>query len=71
AVETDFTLVRTGGNSDFSKVYYEGYDPLSSKDIADCIVYAAGRPQNVVISILEVLPNAQADIANIYRSSSS
>ncbi|CAJ0761449.1 21500_t:CDS:10 [Entrophospora sp. SA101] len=64
------TLIRPG-NNEFSKTYYDGFDPLSSKDIAECIVYTATRPKNVVISVLEVLPNAQADITTIHRSNSS
>ncbi|CAH1764408.1 12563_t:CDS:10 [Entrophospora sp. SA101] len=71
AVKTEFSLVRTRGNNEFSKTYYDGFDPLSSKDIAECIVYTATRPKNVVISVLEVLPNAQADITTIHRSNSS
>ncbi|CAJ0768987.1 5671_t:CDS:2, partial [Entrophospora sp. SA101] len=33
AVKTEFSLVRTRGNNEFSKTYYDGFDPLSSKDI--------------------------------------
>jgi len=39
--------------------------------IADCIVYAASRPTNVVISVLEVLPNAQADMTTVHSSNNN
>jgi len=67
SVETEFTLNRSRGNSEFSKIYYSGYEPLNSKDIAECIVFGANRPINVVISELTVLPNAQADTLTVHR----
>ncbi|PKY38035.1 NAD(P)-binding protein [Rhizophagus irregularis] len=67
SVETEFTLNRSRGNSEFSKIYYSGYEPLDAKDIAECVVFGANRPTNVVISELNVLPNAQVDTVTIHR----
>ncbi|KAG9296626.1 hypothetical protein G9A89_002897 [Geosiphon pyriformis] len=67
AVKTDFTSLRAGGKPDFDDIFYAGYDPLVAKDVADCIIFAAARPNNVVISELTVLPNAQADMTLIHR----
>ncbi|CAG8512621.1 11893_t:CDS:2 [Ambispora gerdemannii] len=67
AVKTEFTLRRSGDDDKFDAIFYEGYDPLVAKDIAECVVFAAIRPTNVVISEMEVLSNAQADIMLIHR----
>jgi len=67
AVETEFTLKRSRGNSEFSKIYYSGFEPLNAKDVAECVVFGANRPINVVISELTVLSNAQADLTTIHR----
>ncbi|GBC32103.1 NAD(P)-binding protein [Rhizophagus irregularis DAOM 181602=DAOM 197198] len=67
SVDTEFTLNRSRGNPEFSKIYYSGYEPLDAKDIAECVVFGANRPTNVVISELNVLSNAQADIVTIHR----
>lgn len=34
---------------------------------AECVVFGANRPTNVVISELNVLPNAQVDTVTIHR----
>ncbi|CAG8539825.1 7321_t:CDS:2 [Funneliformis mosseae] len=57
SVETEFTLNRSRGSPGFSEIYYS----------AECVVFGANRPTNVVISELTVLPNAQADIVTIHR----
>jgi 3-hydroxy acid dehydrogenase/malonic semialdehyde reductase len=67
AVHTEFTLKRSRGNSEFSKIYYSGFEPLNAKDVAECVVFGANRPLNVVISELTVLPNAQADLSTTHR----
>ncbi|CAG8530755.1 3259_t:CDS:2 [Paraglomus occultum] len=68
AVRTDFTLKRVPERGpEFLDTYYAGYEPLVAQNIADCIIYAASRPTNVVISELTVLPNAQADITLVHR----
>ncbi|RIA80503.1 hypothetical protein C1645_730095 [Glomus cerebriforme] len=71
AVETEFTLNRSRGNSEFSKTYYSGYEPLTAKDIAECVVFGANRPTNVVISELTVLPNSQVDTVTIHRENNN
>ncbi|CAI2176612.1 11061_t:CDS:2 [Funneliformis geosporum] len=67
SVNTEFTLKRSRGSSEFSEIYYSGYEPLNAKDIAECVVFGANRPTNVVISELTVLPNAQVDVVTIHR----
>ena len=39
--ETEFTLVRTGGNQAASDTLYQGANPLSAEDIADTLFWVA------------------------------
>ena len=55
-VETDFSLVRFGGDEARAKAVYEGVVPLSAQDIADCIAFVATRPSHVDIDQLVVRP---------------
>lgn len=59
-VETGFSDVRFKGDKERAKTVYEGYDPLKPEDIADIIVFMAGRPPHVNIADLLVLPTDQA-----------
>src|SRR5947207_581849 len=49
-VETEFSLVRFRGDKDKAKKAYEGVTPLTATDIAEIIVFAANRNENVVIA---------------------
>jgi len=59
-VETEFSLVRFKGDKERANVNYQGYKPLSAKDIAEVILFAIQRPSHVNISDLIILPTAQA-----------
>ncbi|CAG8728523.1 10625_t:CDS:2 [Racocetra persica] len=61
AVKSEFTLVRSYGNVDFANAYYSGYEPLVPQEVAECVMFVVTRPTNVVVSEIEILPNAQAD----------
>ncbi|CAG8459514.1 12393_t:CDS:2 [Dentiscutata heterogama] len=65
AVKSEFTLVRSYGNAEFSNAYYSGFEPLIPQDVAECVVFVAARPTNVVVSEIEILPNAQADAQSL------
>jgi 3-hydroxy acid dehydrogenase/malonic semialdehyde reductase len=65
--ETEFSLVRFGGETEKAKKPYEGVEPLIGDDVADTIVYAASRPPHVQISDLTIFPTAQASVAFIHR----
>ncbi|QBK04230.1 SDR family NAD(P)-dependent oxidoreductase [Hylemonella gracilis] len=58
--ETEFTLVRTGGDQAASDKLYRGTTPLTAEDIAEQIFYVATLPDHININRLEVMPTRQA-----------
>ena len=58
-VETEFTLVRTGGNQAASDALYGGMNPMTAEDIADTIVWVATLPPHLNINTLELMPVSQ------------
>lgn len=58
-VETEFSVVRFYGDAEKAKKVYEGCEPLTPDDIAETVVWAAGRRENVVIADMLVFPNHQ------------
>ena len=65
--ETEFALVRFGGDRKRAKSIYEGVKPLTGEDIADCVVWAVTRPPHVDIDEIVVRPIAQATPWKIAR----
>ena len=58
--ETEFTLVRTGGNQAASDTLYAGAHPMTADDIADQIHYVATLPPHLNINRLEIMPVTQS-----------
>lgn len=58
-VETEFSIVRFYGDETKARGVYEGATPLTPQDIAEAVVFAAGRPENVVIADMLIFPNHQ------------
>jgi serine 3-dehydrogenase (NADP+) len=58
--QTEFMLVRTGGDKAASDALYAGAHPLTGPDVADVIYWAATQPPHVNINRVEVMPVSQS-----------
>ena len=67
--ETEFSLVRFGGDAEKAKKPYEGMTPLSAEDIADAVLWAVSRPAHVNIDQIVIKPLAQATATLVHRKS--
>ncbi|KAE8446578.1 hypothetical protein EG329_011771 [Mollisiaceae sp. DMI_Dod_QoI] len=68
-VETEFSVVRFGGDKSKADAVYAGCTPLTPNDIAEIVVFAVGRPENVVLADSLIFPNHQASATVMYRKS--
>jgi len=68
-VETEFSLVRFKGDREKASNVYQGMQPLTGADIADCIVWVVTRPPNVNVDEMVVRPIAQATVRDVARKS--
>ncbi len=59
-VETEFTLVRTGGDAEASDTLYAGANPMTAEDIAATILWIATLPPHLNINTLELMPVSQS-----------
>jgi len=58
--QTEFTLVRTGGDQAASDALYGDAHPMTSEDIAEQIFYVATLPAHLNINRLEIMPVTQS-----------
>ncbi len=66
-VETEFSLVRYRGDENKAKATYKGMKPLTPEDVADAVLFAATRDENVVVAQMVLLPVAQASAMVVAR----
>ncbi len=59
-VETEFTLVRTGGDQAASDTLYAGAEPMTAEDIAATVLWIATLPPHLNINRLELMPVSQS-----------
>ncbi|HUO23996.1 MAG TPA: SDR family NAD(P)-dependent oxidoreductase [Caulobacteraceae bacterium] len=59
-VETEFTLVRTGGDQAASDALYKGAHPMTGADIAAAMLWVAELPPHLNINRLELMPVSQS-----------
>jgi serine 3-dehydrogenase len=59
-VETEFTLVRNGGDQAASDALYADVDPMTAGDIAETIHWVATLPPHLNINVLELMPVNQS-----------
>lgn len=58
-VETEFSLVRFGGDAEKAAAVYAGLTPLSAQDVAEVITFAVTRPSHVNLDLIVVKPRDQ------------
>jgi 3-hydroxy acid dehydrogenase/malonic semialdehyde reductase len=66
-VETEFSIVRFGGDKAKADAIYKGCEPLTPDDIAEIVVFTAGRRENVVVADTLVFPNHQVSLITYIR----
>jgi serine 3-dehydrogenase (NADP+) len=58
--QTEFTLVRTGGNQAASDALYKGAHPLTPDDLAETMFWVANLPPHINVNRLELMPVNQS-----------
>jgi 3-hydroxy acid dehydrogenase/malonic semialdehyde reductase len=58
--ETEFSLVRFGGDAARAKKVYEGVKPLTGADVAEAILWTVSLPPHVNVNAIELMPVQQA-----------
>jgi serine 3-dehydrogenase len=58
--ETEFTIVRTGGDKEASDKLYAGMKPMTAEDLADLFWWLANLPPHLNINIVELMPVSQS-----------
>ena len=67
AVQTEFSLVRFGGDEQRAEKVYAGITPLVAEDVAEIIGFVASRPSHVDIDQIVVRPRDQASASRFNR----
>jgi len=65
--ETEFSLVRFKGDERLAREPYEGVEPLTADDVADCVLFALTRPLHVNIDEMVIKALAQSSGGRILR----
>jgi NADP-dependent 3-hydroxy acid dehydrogenase YdfG len=66
-VETEFSVVRFGGDESKAAKVYEGTTPLTAEDVAEAIAYVVTRPPHVDVDYLSIKPTDQATARDVHR----
>jgi NADP-dependent 3-hydroxy acid dehydrogenase YdfG len=67
AVQTEFSLVRFGGDAQRAEKVYAGITPLSADDVAEVIGFVASRPAHVNLDQIVIRPRDQASASRFNR----
>jgi NADP-dependent 3-hydroxy acid dehydrogenase YdfG len=68
-VDTEFSVVRFGGDEERAAKVYDGMTPLTADDVADAVVWTVTRPSHVNVATMLLLPRDQATVARVHRTS--
>jgi 3-hydroxy acid dehydrogenase/malonic semialdehyde reductase len=66
-VESEFSIVRFRGDREEAKKPYEGVEPLTPDDIAECVVFALTRPLHVNVDEIVIKALTQSSPTRIVR----
>jgi len=66
-VETEFSLVRFGGDREQADAVYDGVDPVTPDEVADCVLFALTRPLHVNLDEIVIKALAQSSGARVVR----
>lgn len=66
-VDTEFSLVRFGGDAERAAAVYRGMTPMSADDIADCVAWAVTRPSHVNVDRIVVQARDQVQATTVHR----
>jgi NADP-dependent 3-hydroxy acid dehydrogenase YdfG len=69
-VETEFSLVRFGGDREKADAVYEGVDPVTPEEVAECVLFALTRPLHVNLDEIVIKALAQSSGARVARKES-
>lgn len=58
--ETEFSVVRMGGNQDAADAIYKGVHPITPVDVAETVFWVANLPPHLNINRLEMMPVNQS-----------
>ncbi len=58
--ETEFSVVRFGGDSDKASGVYKGMKPMTPEDIAEAIHWVTSMPEHVNVNTIEMMATMQA-----------
>lgn len=65
--KTEFSLVRFKGDKAAASAPYDGVEPLTADDVADCVLFALTRPLHVNIDEMVIKALAQSSGGRILR----
>ena len=66
-VETEFSLVRFGGDEEAAAKPYRGLTPLVAEDVAEAVAFVMSRPSHVNVDQLVIKPRDQATGMRAFR----
>ena len=66
-VETEFSVVRFKGDEAAAQAVYEGVDPVTPDEVADCVMFALTRPPHVNLDEIVIKALAQSSGARVVR----